>query len=50
MVPNPGDSPNESTLLTNQSKRGSKLDDRMDEQGWVIFSIALGQLSIGKVP
>ncbi|EFO23388.1 hypothetical protein LOAG_05096 [Loa loa] len=34
MVPNPGDSSNESTSLTNQSKCDGKLNDRMDEQGW----------------
>ncbi|VDM11122.1 unnamed protein product, partial [Wuchereria bancrofti] len=33
MVPNPGDSP-ESTSLTSQSKRGNRLDERMDVDGW----------------
>ncbi|KAL3995662.1 putative zinc finger in N-recognin (UBR box) family protein [Acanthocheilonema viteae] len=34
MVPNPGDSLNESTSVTNESGCGSKLDDRMNEQDW----------------
>uniref|UniRef100_A0A0R3RRU5 Uncharacterized protein n=1 Tax=Elaeophora elaphi TaxID=1147741 RepID=A0A0R3RRU5_9BILA len=34
MIPNTGDSSNESTSLTTQSGLRSKLDSRMDEQGW----------------